>query len=132
MGMALEYPFKVLLFIAVILILITIMWNFRDKIQNLCLFDCDDDEKCDVKTVPSSEEYVDQDLINKYCEICWNKNKKGGCTENVLCYAVHSEYGLDTEEDRLLDYCEHSCSNMNAKTIFFQYDSLRKRVFITC
>ena len=133
MAMVLEYPFKVFLYIIVILILVGIMWGFRDKIFGICLFGCEpDDERCDTRTVASSEDYVDQAQIDNYCQLCWEKNNFGNCTDNVLCYTISSDYGVRTGAVSTLEYCELSCSVSDAHTVFVQYDYLRQKVTLTC
>ncbi|OGI15080.1 hypothetical protein A3K63_03805 [Candidatus Micrarchaeota archaeon RBG_16_49_10] len=129
--MALEYIFKVFLYVAVILILIGIMWGFKERIP-FCIFGCEDPgKKCEVATEGSTEQYFDKEQIDKYCTLCWEKNMMGGCEKSVLCYAVDSAYGVNVNAISDLAHCEFSCSG-NAHTIFVNYDYLRQKVIITC
>jgi hypothetical protein len=118
----------------IVLMLIGIMWNFRNKIP-FCLFGgCEDEFKCQVDTERSNEEYLEAEQVNKYCQLCWSKNDNGDCPENVLCYVVETDYGVSdqVEYSTLFDYCEFSCDNLDSKTVFVQYDHFRQKVIVSC
>jgi hypothetical protein len=136
--MVLEYPFKIALFIAVILILVGIMWTFRDQIMRICLFPpCEEStEECDMKTSVSNENDFSRDILTKYCQLCWERNKRGQCKKDSLCYVVN----VDNPSNPFLylplsievsQYCSVTCSRL-ATSVYVQYDFLNKKITIAC
>jgi hypothetical protein len=136
MSLALEYIFRVFLYVAVILLLIGMFWHFMQNVLHVCLIGCEDGDqnKCDFQTEASTETYFGEEQIEKYCQLCWEGNKKGECRDNKLCYAVNSEYGVNTNANVTgsIDYCEFSCSNPGSHSVFVQYDYGRQKVMIEC
>lgn len=131
MSLVLEYPIKLFLLLVAVLVIIGIMWHFRDQITEICLIPpCEDEIECGEKTIPSHEASFTQDIIDKYCRLCWNKNRGGECSKDHLCYAVSTD-SSSIPPDPSFEYCKNSCGN-NVKTIFVEYKSLEKIVEITC
>ena len=134
MAMAMEYIFKTFLYVSIILMLIGIMYNFRSNIP-ICIFgNCDDENTCEIKTERSTEEFIEVEHINKYCQLCWSKNQNGECPDNVICFVVETTYGVSSNVDysTFFDYCEIECDNKNTETVFVQYDHFRQKVIVTC
>lgn len=137
MTLVLEYPVTLLLYTVVILVLISIMWHFREQIFDICLFPpCNGgEEDCDVKPVVTTETELTQDVVDKYCKMCWSRNKEGECDEDVLCYIINVTFNT-TEHSSLkpspeLKYCDINCQR-NATSLWVQYYSLDLTVNITC
>lgn len=129
MTMVLEYPFKIFILIVVVLVIISIMWQFRDKIMEICFFPpCDGGKECNVQTVISKETEFTVDELNKYCNLCWEKNGAGNCIEDSVCYV------LDLEEDfnhkipwnslptKKYNYCFVTCNN-TVSSLYVEYHS---------
>jgi hypothetical protein len=132
MSMVLEYPMKILIFMAVVVVIIGIMFHFRDKIMKICLFPpCEEEIKCDVKPVVATENVVDKNIIEKYCKMCWGKNRNGECKEDSLCYVVNIPVSNPANIDIGVDYCEITC-NKDVTSFFVQYNFLDKKVYIAC
>ncbi len=134
--MVLEYPMKMILYFVVVMVLIGIMWTFRDNISRICIFPPCNENKCEIKIdKPSNENSLTADIVGKYCNLCWGKSEEGQCPENGLCYAVSLETDVNPSsillQNDVKEYCNIEC-NKNTKTVFFQYDSLIRKVKITC
>lgn len=136
MTMALEYPFKLFILIVVVLVIISIMWQFRDKIMGICLFPpCNGDEECNVQPVITSESEFTEEILNKYCSMCWLKNGEGNCKGDSICYVLNLEedFNPDIPWDILrdYDYCFVTCEN-ETSSLYVQYQSLDKIIEIAC
>lgn len=134
--MELEYPFKVILYLIVVLILIGIMTTFRNKITNLCLFPpCEKEEKCDVKPQQSNENILDSNVLEKYCSLCWEKNKRGECGESSVCNVVllsnEANPSQHTINPSVSQYCSVTCSR-DVTYFIVQYDRINKKILIAC
>jgi hypothetical protein len=130
MSLELEYPVNLLILTVVVVVIIGIIWNFRDQIMNIHLFPDQEKVECDSKTVVSHEIKLDLNAINKYCQLCWDKNKRGECGEDNLCYVVNiNSSSVPTNPSET--YCKNLCTN-SAKTIFVQYNYLKENIEITC
>ena len=135
MSMVLEYPAKMVLYIVVIIILIGIMWNFRSNIANLCLFPPCEKPQCETKTYVQDESSLTKEVAEKYCNLCWEKNQRGECNQDWVCYGVNLETEVNPSSLALGNGVEQFCNikcNENTKTVFFEYDSIRQKVDITC
>lgn len=134
--MVLEYPFKIVLFTVVIIILIGIIWTFRKQIMDICLFPpCEEVKECEIETVVSNENSFNKDILTRYCQLCWEKNKRGECRKDSICYVVNvntssnpSSYTLYPD---VAQYCSITCSK-NVTSVYVQYNFLDKRVTIAC
>jgi len=138
MAMVLEYPFKIILFSVIILIIIGIMWTFRQQIFNICLFPpCDEEvEKCMTKTTPSSEKEFNRDVLEKYCRLCWERAGKGECRENFVCYVVNVDvqsnpYIYVPLSQDVFQYCFVEC-NRTTTSVYVEYNFIDKIVSIKC
>lgn len=135
MSMELEYPFKIILYMAVVVILIGIAIVFRNKIINWCFFPPCENEKCDIKTQTSTENAIDSNILEKYCNICWEKNKRGECSESNVCNVVSlnnpgnpSLYNINPPVN---EYCSISCSKI-VTSFFVEYDKINRKIIISC
>lgn len=132
MPLVLEYPFRLFLYIIVILVLIGIMWRFREKVFGICLFPpCDVEKECEVNTTITTESYFDADILEKYCKLCWEKNRKGECKQDALCYIINVDIPQEPDPVFSLEYCSVSCSK-DVTSVFVQYKSLTNETIITC
>lgn len=144
--MEMEMPFKMILYIAVVIILIGIMITFRSKIVEMCLFSSCEKEKakCNVKEQYSTETISDGSdatpILEKYCDLCWRKNNEGDCRENSVCYIVKLTESSNSATwiiNGLPDYCDASklssgdC-NREISSFFVNYDSIKKKIIIEC
>jgi len=131
--LVLEYPAKLMIVIAVVVILIGILWQFRERIVKICLFPpCEKEEVCYGKTSFVNEMEINEGILEKYCKLCWERNGEGECKEDTLCYvlnlslsSVPSNFPVD------LNYCSIECSR-NVTTLFFEYKWIEKKVKIKC
>lgn len=128
--MALEYPMNIIILTVVVLVVIGIMFSFRDRIMKFCLFPpCNEDVKCDVKPIVTTENVVDQTMIEKYCGMCLVKNRNGECKEDALCYIVN----IPTTNPKNFNpsNCEITCDK-DVTSFFVNYKFLDKNITITC
>lgn len=133
--MVLEYPTKMILYIVVIMVLIGIMWTFRNNISKICLLPPCNEQECDTTTPsPKTENSLSTEIAGKYCSLCWtDKNER--CSQNLLCYVVNLDSKVNPSsislDNNVKDFCNVKCDK-NTKTIFFQYDYISEKVEITC
>lgn len=132
-GLALWYLARLVILTAVIVIIIGVVWQFRDRIVRVCLFPpCEEKRECDVKPVAITEQLLDEFVIEKYCRLCWEKNRFGECKQDSICYVIN----LDTQSNPSLltvplDFCFIKCDR-EVYSIFVEYNSIGKRVEIKC
>jgi len=141
MSMILEYPFKIFILIVVVLVIISIMWQFRDKITSICLFPpCEDETECNVQPVIQDKESFTEEELDYYCNLCWIKNGAGTCNQNSVCYIFNLEDDInpgDWEDVHEIDYngdsflCVIKCED-ETSSFYVQYQSLGKIIEITC
>lgn len=126
MTMVLEYPFKVFILIVVVLVIISIMWQFRDKIMNICLFPpCNGEEECNVQPVITTESEFTKEVLDKYCSLCWIKNGAGKCRGDSICYVLNLNESFIPDNWNLIkehEYCIVTCEN-ETSSLFVQYYS---------
>lgn len=130
-GLALEYVFKMFLYLVVVLVVLGLIINFRNQIieaLNLCQYvpGCKREEKCE--TILVKEVMVNENILNKYCNFCWGKTGLKDYKENCLCYVVKgsfSPFAFNNPD------CELKCTS-DSDILFFKYDSLFKKIFIEC
>jgi hypothetical protein len=130
--MVLEYPFNIFIYIVVILVVIGLIANFRNQILtslNLCQFTpqgCQQQEEC--STIESTETAVNEAILNKYCNFCWEKTGKIDYKKDCLCYVVSGSFSPFTFTH---ENCELKC-NKSATAVMFTYDARLKKVYIKC
>jgi len=122
--MELEYVFKMFILIVVVLIIITMMWQFRDKIVDVCLFPpCDKQGGCNVQPIISEEERFSIMVLDKYCNLCWMKNGGGKCKDDSSCYVLNLKNDfIPGTWPSTHDYCIVTCENA-ASSLYVQYRS---------
>jgi hypothetical protein len=135
MPMVLEYPMNIVILTVVVIVIIGIMFTFRDKILKICLFPpCQEDIKCDVKSAVVTEAAGDKLTIEKYCNLCWGKNRNGECKEDALCYVVNAQTpdpsGITLSQE-VRDYCKIRCLR-DVTSFFVEYNFLKKEITIEC
>ena len=126
--MALEYPFKVLLYLVVIIVVIGIVLVFRKEISNInfCwIWGCQQ-KACE--TVRVSESTIDRQVLDKYCELCWGKTGAADLKEDCLCYVVSGSF---TPFAYTSQHCDLKC-NSDSQFLTFSYSHLPKKILIEC
>ena len=130
--MELEYPFKVFLYVVVILVVVSLVITFKQQIastinfcQHLPQF-CQEDSEC--STVQVKREVISEAVIREYCNSCWDKTGKKEYGESCMCYIVAGEYSTVNFES---ENCELRCSKSSG-FLSFTYDKYFKEVFIDC
>ncbi len=132
--MELEYPFKIILYLVVIAVLIGIILSFKSKIMNFCFFPpCEKKEECGIETQKVSEKTIDENVIDKYCFLCLSKSEN--CQNDKVCYIMSLDESFDFENDYILvsdpEKCEITC-NKNTQLVYFSYNYLEDKVQIGC
>jgi hypothetical protein len=126
--MALEYPFKILLYVVVIVVVISIILLLRKEVAslNFCwIWKCEEKE---CKTVRASENFIGKAVIDKYCNLCWQKSGEIELKEDCLCYVVSGSF---TPLNYVSEHCELKC-NSNSQFLTFTYSSIFKKIFVEC
>ena len=136
MSMVLEYPFRIFILIVVVIIIIGIMWQFRDRIMEICLFPPCDEEECNIQPVISDENRFTEEVLDKYCSQCWIKNGEGKCKGDSVCDVLNlgEEFDFDSPTAPWLnkhDYCIVTCKDVTS-TVYVQYLSLERMIEIAC
>ena len=130
--MVLEYPFKIFIYIVVVLVVISLIITFMNQILtslNLCQFTpqgCQQQQEC--STIEAAEIAINEAVLRKYCSFCWDKTGKIDYGKDCLCYVVSGSYSpiAFTYEN-----CELNCSKQ-ATSLLFAYDGLLKKIYIKC
>jgi len=126
--MALEYPFKVLLYLAVIIVVIGIVLFFRKQISsiNFCwIWGCQQ-KACE--TVRVNENIIDQQVLDKYCNLCWQKTGSVDLKEDCICYIVNGSFSPIAYSS---EHCNLRCTS-NSQFLTFTYSHLFNKVYIEC
>lgn len=136
MAMELEYPFKIILYIFVIAVIVGMLVVFKSKFSTICLIPpCNDEKKtCDIKPSHVREIALSVDIINKYNRLCHERSKE--CKEDVFCYIVSLDNsinpsGLTPSCLSQSPFCENKCNN-NVNIVYFFYDFETNKVQIGC
>ena len=131
-AMELEYPFKVFLYIVVILVVVSLVVKFKEKISSAISFCehlpqfCQQDSAC--STVQATRGVISEATLKEYCNSCWDKTGKKDYKESCMCYIVTGNYSPVSFES---ENCELNCSKSSG-FLTFTYDKYFKKVFIDC
>lgn len=131
-GMALEFVFKMFIYIVVVLVVIGIILQFRSEIisaLNLCKYvpgGCPEKEEC--KTIHSTEPSITETTLNKYCDLCWSKTGARGYTKDCICYIITGSFSPFSYSN---EHCELKC-NIQATSLIITYNHLLKKILIEC
>jgi len=129
--MVLEYPFKIFIYIVVVLVVISLIITFRNQILtslNLCQFTPQGCQQQECSTIEAAETTINEAVLRKYCNFCWDKTGKIDYKKDCLCYVVRGSYspiGFTYEN------CELECDK-EATSLLFAYDALLKKIYIKC
>jgi hypothetical protein len=132
-AMELEYIFKMVLYIVVILVVIGMIVAIRPQIlENLKLCEylpggCEKEQEC--QTLQASESSITEYALNKYCKFCWGKTGAVDAKNDCLCYVVKGNYSAIAAS--LPEYCELKCGK-DATSVMLSYSSLFKKITIGC
>jgi hypothetical protein len=130
-GLALEFVFKMFLYIVVIIVVIGLIVFFRNSIistLNLCQYlpsGCLE-KKCE--TIQATEGQITSSILDKYCNLCWSKTGAKDLREDCLCYVVKGDFLPFPYSNQ---NCELKCSKQ-ATSLIFAYNSLLKKITIEC
>jgi len=132
MSMVLEYPMKMFILLAVVLVVIGIIISYRSKIMEFSFFEDEQENKCDIETVVSSEQALTSDNLQKYCSMCYMKNDNGECMDDTVCYVVNIDNTINPSTISLSsNYCSIKC-NKDVTSVYVQYKGLTGTVEIAC
>jgi hypothetical protein len=129
---SLEYPFKMLIYTVVFLVVVGLVVIFREQIVNglkicqLLPYICKEQNQC--STIEVRQATISETIMKNYCNSCWEKTGKKDSTKDCLCYIVKGIYypiGFQQEN------CELKCDK-ETDTLLFMYDGIRKKVYINC
>ena len=132
--MALEYPFKLLLYVVVILVVVGLIIAFNKQIREylvnvLCQLlpqGCQSNGDC--TTYDSTETVIDQKVLKYYCDACWTKTGRNEYQKDCLCYIVKGSFTPTTFTN---ENCELQCTK-GASAVLFSYNHFAKTVEIKC
>jgi hypothetical protein len=135
MALVLEYPARLIIYMAVILVVVILFWRFFSSV-NICFFNCEQKPKaCDVEPIvlQDPDDNIDSSDLDKYCYLCWERNNKGECKENSLCYVLNGNFDPTAKEISVpySEYCKLLCSK-TVTSLQFTYDGTLKRVMVEC
>ncbi len=134
-GFALETIFKMFLYIVVVLVVIGLILYFRQNIiSTLRLCDyipggCKVEEEC--KTVTSSEDRVSESVLDKYCNLCWERTGAKDFKESCNCYVLSLRESFVPPFTYKKENCELTCDKQTASLIF-AYNKYLKKILIEC
>lgn len=128
---ALEYVFQMLIIVVVILVVVSLIIVFRNQILNYLKI-CDllpqfcRSQEC--YTSEMSEQTIDADALNRYCNSCWDKTGKNHYEKDCLCYIVKGSYSPTMFYNK---NCDLKCNKTSSSLVFY-YDRISKSISITC
>lgn len=129
MELALESLFRLFIYVVAALVILFIIFNFRqvaERVQLPCFW-CKKEVKCE--TVVVEEQEVTEGVLKKYCELCWHRTAALELREDCLCYAIKArEESLPSLKH---ERCELRCG-YGSFTFLVQYKWLDKKVIIEC
>jgi hypothetical protein len=131
--MELEYVFKMLLYLFVVVVLIGIIIVFKSKFMNFCLLPpCEKEKECDVSPVKVSGQLT-ENVIDKYSSLCMDKSKD--CKQDVFCYIIaldNSGNPTSLQPSCLsTNKCEIACDK-DVNMVYVTYKWMRDKVQIGC
>lgn len=130
--MELEYPFKIFLYIVILLVVISFVIHFKDEILsylNLCQFLPQGCQQAVCSTDEVKESVVDEAKLIKYCDDCWRKTGEGNYNEDCLCSIVKGNFSPIPGFKH--DNCELKCDK-ETSSIILNYNHYLKTVYIEC
>ncbi|MEM5829288.1 MAG: hypothetical protein QW040_00430 [Candidatus Aenigmatarchaeota archaeon] len=131
-GLALEFIFKLFLYLVVVLVIISLIIHFRDEILSyfhLCEYLPGGCATKECTTIQASEKSLTESVIEKYCGFCWQKTGAKNYKDDCICYVVSGDFS--PTQFTLSDYCILKCNKM-ATSLIFSYSHLMKKIFIEC
>ena len=130
MALELEYPIQILILIVTALVVVGIILNLQHTAINF-KFPCfipPCESQTEVKMSIASEKVITEDVLKKYCNLCWGKTGAMGYKKDVVCYIVKGSYSpiiFDSEN------CKLKCFD-TVTSVFVSYHFLDKQVTIEC
>lgn len=131
MSLALEYVAKIFIYIVAILVIIGLIYNFYVSAGKICLnpWGCTPkEEKCSVKTQIISESSITQEVLQKYCNFCLQKNDQGKCLETSVCYVIKGDFVYSPSIS--LTNCDLKCKK-NVNSVIIGYN-IPPKVSVEC
>lgn len=135
---ALEYPFNILLYVIVILVVIGLILTFQKQIVqflpicNLLPAGCQEIKECTTATISAPS--INAEVLETWCKTCWDKTGKIESKKNCLCYVISGDY-LPIPANQLPadwpEYCEIDCKE-KVRSVSVGYDELFGKVIISC
>lgn len=129
---ALEYPFNLVIYLVAMIVIIGLIFNFRAVAStlNLCQFNpafCETPQKCE--TVQTSEGIIDENVLNKYCNLCWRKTAEVDFKDNCFCYSIKGDF--TPQSPSLPEFCKLKCDKPST-AVFVNFNYFTKKVNIEC
>jgi len=130
MALELEYPIQIFILIVTALVVVGIILNLRHTAEGY-KFPCfipPCDNTATLKTAVVNENVITEDVLKKYCNLCWGKTGAVNYKEDFVCYFVKGSYSpiiFDAE------HCKLKCFD-TVKSVHFSYHFLDKEVTIEC
>ncbi len=129
--MALEYIFKIFIYIVAVLVIIGIILNFQhiaSMFKLPCLFPPCEEIKCETSII--NEEEINEAVLKKYCDLCWSKTGEKRYDKDCVCYLIKGSLNLPASFSH--PHCNLKCSNPSASSVFIEYKLLENNVTIDC
>ncbi|MFH8092567.1 MAG: hypothetical protein QXM38_01345 [Candidatus Aenigmatarchaeota archaeon] len=131
--MELEYPFKIALYLFVIVVVLSLLITFRSKFMKICFLPpCDEEKTCNNKPAKIEEEFTNA-VIDKYSGLCYEKSKE--CKEDIFCYIISSEAATNpsalSPSCRNNDKCEITCAR-ETTIVYIIYRWVDDKIEIGC
>jgi len=131
MALELEYPVQILILIVTALVVVGIILNLKHTATSFkfpCFVPPCDGQSVEIKTTVANEKVITEDVLSKYCNLCWGKTGAVDYKKDVVCYIVKGSYSsiiFDSE------HCKLKCFD-TVTSVFVLYKFLDKQVIIEC
>lgn len=129
--MELELPIKIFILIVAALVVIGIIITFRDRITDITFpcFGPNCEEKSEtVEPITVDESQITQTVLEKYCNLCWQKTGAADYKKDTVCYIVKGSFSPISFSH---EHCQLKCKN-TATSVFVDYKYLDKNIIIEC
>jgi len=135
MAMELEYPFKMILYMFVVAVIVGLILMFRSKFVNICFLPpCEKEENiCPNEPVKVNEDALNENVLSKYYNLCREKTKD--CQKDIFCYIIsfNSQSNPQTLNPDCLNNggCEITCDK-DVSMVYMYFNWPKNKIEIGC
>lgn len=130
MALELEYPMQLFILVVAVFVVIGIIFSLRSMATNIrwpCFVPpCE--KETTVGTITANEGNINNDALQKYCNLCWEKTGRADYKKDAVCYIIKGNFNPIQFSN---ENCILTCSG-SATAVFVNYKHLDKKIQIEC